>query len=535
MKKITLLALLMWSFNFYGQSPYLDEGFETWAIGPSTLPAGWAEETAGATDIGMYPWQSTEEGTNNSGMTGHTGTKAAWFNELFDQFPFTEPAGFPVGKDRYLISPVMDLSVNANVKELTFYEAVRFTAFGLPNVNSVFYSTDYTAGNAATATWTALDQTVAGAEAELTWKIRGAFVLPNLANMVIAFQYTDSFGTEWFVDDVLIRDQPTCVEPSEAVVTSVSATTADLSWTAGPTPPVVPGSWEIELVDITAAGTPTGTATHTSGTTSLSLTSLTPGNNYEFYLRGDCTAVAGGMSAWSIPYAFSTPDANDECADSILVTHESNIVTFGGADDNPGSVTGATDSGVAVASCGGAADDDVWFTFVAGYGGVSIGVENTGTDFDPVIELFSGTCGALVSMGCMDNTGDNNDETLVDDTVVNGTTYFVRVYDWDGPGDPPPSGSFNLKVYRGSVPLQVEELEKNEFSFYPNPVQDRLNLKSPSDIENISVYNMLGQEIIRQAPNARTSEVDMSALQTGAYFVKVTINGITETKQIIKR
>ena len=46
---------------------------------------------------------------------------------------------------------------------------------------------------------------------------------------------------------------------------------------------------------------------------------------------------------------------------------------------------------------------------------------------------------------------------------------------------------------------------------------------------------MLGQEVMRQAPNKNNAEVNMSGLQTGSYFVKVTINGITETKQIIKR
>ena len=46
---------------------------------------------------------------------------------------------------------------------------------------------------------------------------------------------------------------------------------------------------------------------------------------------------------------------------------------------------------------------------------------------------------------------------------------------------------------------------------------------------------MLGQEVAKTAPNALNSEVDMSALQTGAYFVKVTINDATETVRVIKQ
>jgi hypothetical protein len=46
---------------------------------------------------------------------------------------------------------------------------------------------------------------------------------------------------------------------------------------------------------------------------------------------------------------------------------------------------------------------------------------------------------------------------------------------------------------------------------------------------------MLGQEVLRTAPNNIDSTLDMSALQTGAYFVKVTINDRTETVRVIKQ
>jgi len=46
---------------------------------------------------------------------------------------------------------------------------------------------------------------------------------------------------------------------------------------------------------------------------------------------------------------------------------------------------------------------------------------------------------------------------------------------------------------------------------------------------------MLGQEVLRSTPNNVDSTVDMSKLQTGAYFVKVTINDRTETVRVIKQ
>ena len=50
----------------------------------------------------------------------------------------------------------------------------------------------------------------------------------------------------------------------------------------------------------------------------------------------------------------------------------------------------------------------------------------------------------------------------------------------------------------------------------------------------MSVYNMVGQEVFRNVPNAMTEVVDMSSLQAGAYFVKVTIGNATKTVKVIK-
>ena len=46
---------------------------------------------------------------------------------------------------------------------------------------------------------------------------------------------------------------------------------------------------------------------------------------------------------------------------------------------------------------------------------------------------------------------------------------------------------------------------------------------------------MLGQEVMRTSPNAINSELNIASLQTGAYFVKVTINDATETIRVIKQ
>ena len=49
------------------------------------------------------------------------------------------------------------------------------------------------------------------------------------------------------------------------------------------------------------------------------------------------------------------------------------------------------------------------------------------------------------------------------------------------------------------------------------------------------MYNMLGQTVLTATPNALSSELDMSALNSGAYFVKVSVDGATKTVRVIKQ
>jgi len=87
-----------------------------------------------------------------------------------------------------------------------------------------------------------------------------------------------------------------------------------------------------------------------------------------------------------------------------------------------------------------------------------------------------------------------------------------------------------------STSLSTAEFNSESlFAYYPNPVNDNLTLKAQKEISNVSVYNMLGQEVYRNAPNSVDNLVNMSDLQSGAYFVKVTIDNVTETIKVIKK
>jgi hypothetical protein len=101
------------------------------------------------------------------------------------------------------------------------------------------------------------------------------------------------------------------------------------------------------------------------------------------------------------------------------------------------------------------------------------------------------------------------------------------------------SGSYGVtldfKVNVGET-LSVENFDHEAaFTYFPNPVNDKLSLRAKNNIQNVSVYNMLGQEVVKIAPNMVDAEVDMTDLQIGTYFVKVTINDATKTIKVLKK
>jgi chitodextrinase len=101
-----------------------------------------------------------------------------------------------------------------------------------------------------------------------------------------------------YVDDVNYERIPTCFRPSGVQVSSITSTSASVSWTAA-------GSgtnFQIEY-GINPLGDPNNTRVLNTGTTA-SLASLIPGTGYCVWVREICTP--GDTSFWEGPICFST-------------------------------------------------------------------------------------------------------------------------------------------------------------------------------------------------------------------------------------
>ncbi|WP_299890561.1 fibronectin type III domain-containing protein [uncultured Lacinutrix sp.] len=215
-----------------------------------------------------------------------------------------------------------------------------------------------------------------------------------------------------------------CPDPTALTASNITFNSADLSWTQ--TGSVM--SWDIELVDITAMGAATGTATATGVTNPYTLMSLNPSNDYEFYVQADCSAT------WVGPFAFSTPaapPANDDFANATAITCGTTYT---------GNTSSATlDEDYAGEPAGGADFDapNVWFSYTGSGSPEDVTLDLCGSDYDTGIMVFTGTTGALTQVA------ENEDAAVCGAAAPESyrsfltfpsdgtTTYYITVEGWN--------------------------------------------------------------------------------------------------------
>ncbi|MBO3117359.1 T9SS type A sorting domain-containing protein [Winogradskyella sp. DF17] len=247
----------------------------------------------------------------------------------------------------------------------------------------------------------------------------------------------------------------------------------------------------------------------------ITVTGWNPASTGDYTLTVSCVAA--------VP-----PPANDDCASAEALTiGQETVGTTAGATQNPAEEQPSCDTFGTIA--------DVWYTVTTtDPGDLSIVTAITGTSDQANVAVYT-ACGGLQAdeIECVDGNGG---ETVTLNGLAAGT-YYIRVWS-DGaapPSAPETEGTFTITA--GFTLSNGQDLDNpSEFSYYPNPVSSTLSLNaSLNNIQDVTIFNMLGQRVLSSKPNALNSEVDMSGLQTGTYFIQVTVNNNIETIRVIKQ
>ncbi|MBK8976046.1 MAG: hypothetical protein IPM29_08975 [Planctomycetes bacterium] len=180
------------------------------------------------------------------------------------------------------------------------------------------------------------------------------------------------------------------------------------------------------------------------------------GQAFAIHTNGGCTTTAGTTNSGTIVYQTAVRDAivslcgstsNDDCEGAVAV--------FDGVN-GPIANNGATLSAPSW-PCGSGVSSDLWYSYVATCTGpVTFDTCSATRTFDTVLQVFSGACGALTSLGCNDDACGFGSSVTVN--VVANNRYYIRVGGYLGA-----VGQFDLTITgcnsadecAGAIPLRL--------------------------------------------------------------------------------
>jgi len=129
------------------------------------------------------------------------------------------------------------------------------------------------------------------------------------------------------------------------------------------------------------------------------------------------------------------------------------------------------------------------------------------------------------------NTTPIPDTTYADMNVSFGWHYYYVTSVFDK-CESPASNIIDVDVISG-----INDLSNGTIKIYPNPATEIVNVQSDFTILDIEVMNFLGQTVYTQrSVDMKTTKINVSSLQAGVYFVKVTTQqGVRAVKITVTR
>jgi hypothetical protein len=290
---------------------------------------------------------------------------------------------------------------------------------------------------------------------------------------------------------------PVCGNPTGLTSSSITQTSATVSWTA------VSGADTYD-VDYKEASSPTwiNAATATAAI-SVDLAGLTASTLYDWRVRATCPAGTGSY----VQAQFTTDGVPVVCPRTYDVSTNG---TIAGAASIPLN----TDIKGLIEVRGDI--DHYQFTITTG-GTITLSLTTLPADYQLALLNSAGT-----TLQSSTNNGTAN-ETI--NATVSPGTYYAKVY-------PKSNGAFNasncytLRVQTGTASkFEVNNvITLNNIRLYPNPVDNMLtvDLGNSSERATIKVYDMNGVLVMNKLANPGVNQLSAAKLSSGLYFVKVT-------------
>lgn len=111
-------------------------------------------------------------------------------------------------------------------------------------------------------------------------------------------------------------------------------------------------------------------------------------------------------------------------------------------------------------------------------------------------------------------------------TAFDDKLYFTAKYNDSG---------YELWTVAADEAMAVTDFSKNQFSVYPNPVADIINISGDSPISSVQIYDYSGKLLLSEPANSKKLQLNVSSLPKGNYVVKVLSGQKSSSYKIIKK
>lgn len=269
----------------------------------------------------------------------------------------------------------------------------------------------------------------------------------------------------------------------------------------------------------------------TDGAATLCFGNL-PAGTYYYAVNNSSTPGIYALHFTADPVGNSSP-VNDDCAGAVPLSVGASCapVTFSPSCGSASPPSGGCLDGQAFA------EDDVWYSFTATASEMTVGMFPHSLQFGPILEAYSGTCGALSSIGCLNGfSGDTLELAL--QSLVPGTVYYLKAYNgyFNTPTD---DANYDLCLVEGtSIGIGVPETDApSTTTLYPNPGSGDFFVRTGagSAFTAVTVFDATGRVVLseRKATNDVFTVHGKGRLGPGAYVVRIDDGRSTEQHRLI--
>lgn len=141
--------------------------------------------------------------------------------------------------------------------------------------------------------------------------------------------------------------------------------------------------------------------------------------------------------------------------------------------------------------------------------------------------VVTGEDGAVIEWFASEEDAIADEGALSEETVLEDDTYY---YATQTVGD---CRSVPIQVLV-DITLGVDDFNSTSLTYYPNPVRDVFTISSEVIIDNIEVYNIVGQQVFTAKAGKEEANLNLSGLSAGTYMVKIMAGESVKTIKIVK-